>query len=51
MKDLPKQALREIEEFFVNYHRLQGKKYKLLGCKGEKTALELIEKARRNARA
>jgi len=51
MKDLPKQALREIEEFFVNYHRLQGKKYKLLGCKGEKTALELIEKVRRNARA
>lgn len=50
MKDLPKQALREIEEFFVNYHRLQGKKYILLGCKGEKTALDLIERARRKAR-
>jgi inorganic pyrophosphatase len=47
LKDMPKQALREIEEFFVNYHKLQGKKYKLLGCKGEKTALQLIEKARR----
>ncbi len=45
LKNLPKQALREIEEFFVNYHRLQGKEYKLLGIKGRKTALSLIEKA------
>jgi hypothetical protein len=47
LKDLHKQALREIEEFFVNYHRLQGKKYKLIGCRGEKTALKLIAKARK----
>ena len=25
LKDLPKNFLRELEEFFVNYHRLQGK--------------------------
>ncbi len=50
LKDMPKQALREIEEFFVNYHRLQGKKYKLLNIKGEKTALNLIAKARKKAR-
>jgi inorganic pyrophosphatase len=49
LKDLPKQILREIEQFFVNYHELQGKKYKLLACKGEKTALKLIEKARKKA--
>ena len=49
LKDMPKQALREIEEFFVNYHKLQGKKYRLLGCKGEKAALRLIEKARKKA--
>ena len=49
LKDMPKQALKEIEEFFVNYHRLQGKKYKLLGIKGEKTALALIAKARKKA--
>jgi inorganic pyrophosphatase len=48
LKQLPKQALKEIEEFFVNYHRLQGKEYKLLGCKGKKTALELIAKAQKN---
>jgi inorganic pyrophosphatase len=47
LKDLPKQTLRELEEFFVNYHRLQGKKYRLIGCKGEKAALRLIAKTRR----
>lgn len=51
LKDMPKQALRELEEFFVNYHRLQGKTYRLLRCKGEKTALELIAKSRKKARA
>jgi inorganic pyrophosphatase len=49
IKDLPKKALTEIEEFFVNYHKLQGKKYKLLAVKGEKTALGLIAKARKKA--
>jgi inorganic pyrophosphatase len=49
LKDMPKHALKEIEEFFVNYHRLQGKKYKLLGIKGEKTALAMIAKARKKA--
>ena len=46
LKEMPKQALREIQEFFVNYHRLQGKRYKLLGIKGEKTALALIKASR-----
>jgi inorganic pyrophosphatase len=50
LKDMPKQALREIEEFFVNYHRLQGKKYKLLRIRGEKKALALIQEARKAAR-
>ncbi len=49
LKDMPKQSLKEIEEFFVNYHRLQGKKYKLLGIKGGKTALAMIAKARKKA--
>jgi inorganic pyrophosphatase len=49
IKDLPQKSLHEIEEFFVNYHKLQGKKYKLLAVKGEKTALDLIAKARRKA--
>ena len=49
LKDVPKQAFREIEEFFVNYHRLQGKRYKLLGCRGERTAEKLIQAARKKA--
>jgi inorganic pyrophosphatase len=49
IKDLPRKALKEVEEFFVNYHELQGKKYKLLAVRGKKTALTLIEKARKKA--
>jgi inorganic pyrophosphatase len=45
-----KQALKEIEEFFVNYRKLHGKKYKLLGIKGEKTALASMAKARKAAK-
>lgn len=47
--DLPKRFLKELEEFFVNYHRLEGKEYKLLGCKGTGEALRLIERARKAA--
>src|SRR5436305_8261963 len=28
LKDVPEQIVREIEQFFVNYHDLQGKKFK-----------------------
>ena len=48
-KDLPARFLKEIEEFFVNYHRQEGKEYKLLGCKGNGSALRLIAQARRAA--
>jgi inorganic pyrophosphatase len=49
LKDLPSQWLTELEDFFVNYHGLEGKKYKLLGCKGEEAALRLIKKAQKAA--
>jgi inorganic pyrophosphatase len=49
INDLPKQFLRELEDFFVNYHRLQGKAYKLLGCKGIAEAETLIKKAQKAA--
>jgi inorganic pyrophosphatase len=49
LKDLPAQWLTELQDFFVNYHNLQGKKYKLLGCKGEDAALRLIKKAQKAA--
>ncbi|WP_263417069.1 inorganic diphosphatase [Terriglobus albidus] len=40
--DLPKKWLREVGMFFVNYHKLEGKEYRLLGCKGPKTAKRLV---------
>ncbi|MGA9984714.1 MAG: inorganic diphosphatase [Acidobacteriaceae bacterium] len=46
LKDLPGKWIRELEDFFVNYHQLEGKKYRLLGCRGERTALQLVKKAR-----
>jgi inorganic pyrophosphatase len=49
IKDLPDQFLRELQVFFVNYHKLEGKRYKLLGCKGTEAALTLIKKARKAA--
>jgi inorganic pyrophosphatase len=49
LKDLPGQWLTELQDFFVNYHNLEGKKYKLLGCKGEDVALRLIKKAQKAA--
>jgi inorganic pyrophosphatase len=32
--DLGKEFLRELEDFFVNYHELSGEKYRVLGAKG-----------------
>ena len=49
LDDLPKQFLRELEDFFVNYHQLEGKEYKLLGCKGIAEAETLIKKAKKAA--
>lgn len=49
LKDLPRKWVRELQDFFVNYHRLEGREYRLLGCKGANAAMSLIQKARRAA--
>jgi len=49
IKDLPKRWMKELQEFFVNYHGLEGKKYRLLGCKGEAAAMTLIKQAEKAA--
>jgi inorganic pyrophosphatase len=49
LKDLPRHFVKELEEFFVNYHELDGKTYKLLGCKGAAAAWTLIDQARKAA--
>lgn len=45
IRDLGTQFLRELEEFFVNYHRLTGKEYRILDAKGPGRARELIRKS------
>lgn len=49
IEDLPGQTLRELEDFFVNYSRLEGREYRVLDRKGEQAAQRLVEKARRAA--
>jgi inorganic pyrophosphatase len=46
MDDLGKQFCRELEEFFVNYHRLSGKQYQVLRIKGPNQARKLVESQR-----
>jgi inorganic pyrophosphatase len=48
--DLGKQFQRELEEFFVNYHRLSGKKFQILNVKGPAAARKAIDKARQKAK-
>jgi inorganic pyrophosphatase len=33
-KDLGKEFVQELEEFFVNYHELRGKEYRILDVRG-----------------
>lgn len=45
LNDISKTVLKDIEEFFVNYHRLRGSKFRVLGTRGPKQAYRLLEKA------
>ncbi|HKU28000.1 MAG TPA: inorganic diphosphatase [Candidatus Sulfotelmatobacter sp.] len=45
--DLGKQFQRELEEFFVNYHKLTGNEYRLLGMYGPDHARKLVKNGRR----
>ena len=47
LSDLPEKWIVELQDFFVNYHKLEGKTYRLLGCKSAEVAFKLIEKARK----
>jgi inorganic pyrophosphatase len=44
--DLSKQFCEEIEEFFVNYHKLSGKQYRVLGLKGPQQAQKLVKSSK-----
>lgn len=43
--------LKDIGEFFVNYHRLRGSKFRVLGSKGPKQAQRLLQKAIKRGKA
>jgi inorganic pyrophosphatase len=43
LKDLNTQRLNEIEEFFVSYNRVRGKKFKVLRVAGPKRAQKLAD--------
>jgi inorganic pyrophosphatase len=46
--DLNKSMTREIENFFIDYNKHEGKKFKPLGWKGWKKALETITNQKLN---
>ena len=45
--DLGKEFCRELEEFFVNYHKLSGEQYRVLGVKGPGQARKLVKSGMR----
>jgi inorganic pyrophosphatase len=49
-KELGKKFVRELEEFFVNYHDLEGKKYRILDVKGPAEARRRIADGIKNVR-
>jgi inorganic pyrophosphatase len=40
--DLGKEFMKELEEFFVNYHALRGKEYRIVGLKGPGAARKRV---------
>jgi inorganic pyrophosphatase len=48
--DLGKPFERELEEFFVNYHRLSGKQYRILALKGPAAGRRCVRQARKRVR-
>ena len=47
VSDLGKKFCRELEEFFVNFHKLVGKEYRILALKGPDQARKLVKSGRR----
>jgi inorganic pyrophosphatase len=47
--DLGKEFERELEEFFVNYHRLSDEQYRILALKGPSAGRRCVKQARKHA--
>jgi inorganic pyrophosphatase len=50
IKDLGKQFVEELEKFFVNYHQLSGKEYRILNVWGPGEAQKRIKDGMRGAK-
>jgi len=51
LKDLPRKLLEEIELFFVDYNKAEGRKFKPLRRAGAKKAAKLVDRASQKGRA
>lgn len=49
ISDIPRSLLIELGDFFVNYHKLEGKQYRVLGHSSTQVATKLIKKAQKAA--
>ena len=49
LSDLPKELLKEIEQFFIFYNEARGKRFKPLGQHGTKQARKVVQKAMVNS--
>ena len=45
LDDLDKHVLKQIEQFFINYNKEKGKKFRVLQMRGPKQALKLLKKS------
>ena len=50
LKDLSKEMMHELEQFFITYHGTEKQDFKVLGQAGPKRALELVKEAVKNAK-
>jgi inorganic pyrophosphatase len=50
VKELGEKSVKELEEFFMNYHDLQGEKYRILDVKGPAEARRRITDGMKSVR-
>jgi inorganic pyrophosphatase len=48
--DMGKKFIKEIEQFFVNFHKLKGRKYRILDVKGPNQAMNAIRQGMKAAK-
>jgi inorganic pyrophosphatase len=50
IRDLGKAFIKELEEFFVNYHKLSGEQYRILDVRGPGQAKKCVKEGMREAK-